>query len=61
MLCNLDMNELEMFEFLKYEPHVVGRVGPSLETLENIVLEEMLQVQNVVDEECGSKNFGCNS
>jgi hypothetical protein len=57
------MNELEMFEFLEYELHVVGIVGPSLKTLTNIVLEEMLQVQNVVDEECGSKkkHFGCNS
>lgn len=49
------MNELEMFKFLEYELHVVRIVGPSLETLENIVFKEMLQVQNVVDEECGSK------
>jgi len=52
-----------MFKFLEDELHVVGIVGPSLETLEIIVLEEMLQVQNFVDEECGSKKrcFGCNS
>jgi hypothetical protein len=49
------MNELEMFKFLEFELHVVGIVGPSLEIVENIVLEEMLQVENVVDEECGSK------
>jgi len=57
------MDELEMFKFLEDELHVVGIVGPSLETLEIIVLEEMLQVQNFVDEECGSKKrcFGCNS
>jgi hypothetical protein len=57
------MNELEMFKFLEFELHVVGIVGPSLEIVENIVLEEMLQVKNVVDEECGSKKrrFGCSS
>jgi hypothetical protein len=62
-LCILDMNKLEMFEFLEDELHVVGIVGPSLKTLETIVLKEMLQAQNVVDEECGFKKrcFECNS
>jgi hypothetical protein len=57
------MNELEMFKFIEFEHHVVGIVGPSLEIVENIVLKEMLQVENVVDEECGSKKrrFGCSS
>jgi hypothetical protein len=42
--CILDMDKLEMFNFLEDELHIIRIVGLGWETLENIVLEELLQV-----------------
>lgn len=44
MLCILDMDKLKMFNFLEDELHIIRIVGLGLETFENIVLKELLQV-----------------
>ncbi len=44
VLCILDMDKLEMFNFLEDELHIIRIIGLGLETFENIVLEELLQV-----------------
>jgi len=33
VLCNLNMDELNMFNFLEDKLHIVRTIGPSLETL----------------------------
>jgi hypothetical protein len=38
------MDKLEMFNFLEDELHIIRIIGLGLETFENIVLEELLQV-----------------
>ncbi len=35
VLCSLNMDELNMFNFLENELHIVRTIGPSLETLES--------------------------
>jgi hypothetical protein len=40
----LDIDKLEIFNFLEDELHIIRIVGLGLETLENIVSEELLQV-----------------
>ncbi len=36
VLCSLNMDELNMFNFLENELHIVRTVGPSLETFESM-------------------------
>jgi hypothetical protein len=44
VLWILDMDKLEMFNFLEDELHIIRIVGLCLETFENIVSKELLQV-----------------
>ncbi len=47
VLCILDMDNLETFNFLEDELHNIRIVDLGLETLENIVSKELLQVKSV--------------